>query len=312
VNREFPHVLAAFYGVPWAILPAKLAEIEAVLIRRLKDGPRADGAEVPDVRTGPRGARPGEVRTDDGYTLVGSAAVVPVTGTITPRASVFSEWSGGSSADRIGRAMDAAVADTRVDGIVLDVDSPGGSAFGLPDAAAKIAAANKQKPVTAVVNHMAASAAYWLASQAGTIAAAPGSWLGCIGCIMAHVDETKLEEMAGVRTTLISSTQSPFKTESYPQVPLSAEARADLQRQTDKVAQEFIDAVAKGRGIRSATVERDFGQGRMKLADEAVAARMADRVATLEQVVNEINARRSRSSAKRVAADLAAMGLPTA
>lgn len=304
MKRDYSHILAALYGTPWCILPAKLAEIEAVLVRRLSEGPLPAGADGP--------ARQKAVRTEDGYTLLGSAAVIPIQGTITQRPSIFADYSGGCSAEGIGRAVEAAVADPKVDGIVLDIDSPGGSAAGLPDAAAKIASANKTKPVTAVVNSMAASAAYWLGSQAGQIAVAPGGWLGCIGCIMGHIDETKLEEMAGLKTELISSTQSPFKTESYPQVPLTAAARADLQGMVDQIGQEFIDTVAKGRGIRPATVERDFGQGRMKLAADAVAARMADRVATLEQIVNEINGKRSGRTAKRVAADLAAMGLLTA
>lgn len=315
MKRDYPHLLAAFYGTPWCILPAKFAEIEAVLLRRLRNGTPGLTAEQFEDFAREVGAdaspRQKAVRTDDGYTLMGSAAVVPIRGTITPRPSLFADFSGGSSAEGIGRAVDAAVADNKADAIVLDIDSPGGSAFGIPDAAAKIAAANRSKPVYAVVNNLAASAAYWLGSQAGTIAAAPGSWVGCIGALFAHVDETKMEELAGVKTTLLSSAQSPFKTEGYPQVPLSDAARADIQDRLDKVAQQFIDTVAKGRGIRSTTVERDFGQGRVKLADDALAARMVDRIATLEQIVNEVNGKRGPRAAKRIAADLAAMGLPT-
>jgi signal peptide peptidase SppA len=284
---NFGFVLGHLYGGVWAITPAKFSEIERVVKSRIDSG---RGFDFDRDEDGPTAAgRRGSNSPDNGYTLFGSAAVVPISGTITPRPSMFSDYSGGTSANQIGAAVDAAVVDPNVSAIVLDIDSPGGYVAGITEAAAKIASANKQKPVTAVANHLAASAAYWLASQAGEIVVSPSAQVGSIGVLSAHVDETKLEEMAGVRTSLVHNSQSPFKTEGYPQVPLSIDARADMQRTVDALAQQFIDAVAKGRGIRSTTVERDFGQGRMKLAGEAVSARMADRVATLEQVVNEAN-----------------------
>lgn len=299
--REYENLVAAFYGVPWAILPAKLAEIEAVLLRRIGAGP---AAEMPTP------IRPD--RKDAEYQLFGSAAVVSIDGTITPRASLFSKYSGGTSAEGVGKAVEVAAADPKVEGIVLDIDSPGGYVAGIPEAAAKILAARNVKPVTAVANHMAASAAYWLGSQAGTFAVSPSAEVGSIGVIYASMDETKLHELKGVKYDLIASTKSPFKTEGYPHVPMTAEGRVELQRQVDAYAEQFIAAVARGRRVPTAEVERNFGQGRMRLAAEAVSHRMADRIATLEQVVNEINGTRTARTKRAVAADLAAAGLPTA
>lgn len=305
MKRSFPHVLAAFYGSPWAILPEKLREIEAVLWRRIAGGaqrPEPVAFDDPSDYGVPRG------ESKPPYKMFGSAAVVAVHGTITPRPSLFADFSGGTSAEGIGRAVDAAAADPKADAIVLDVDSPGGSVYGLPEAASKIYAARKAKPVYAVADHMAASAAYWLATQAGDVAVTPAGTVGSIGVILAHVDDTKADEMAGLKTTIVSA--GKFKAEGW--VPLTEEAQADMQRQVDQYYQMFVSAVAKGRGIRDATVEKDFGQGRMKLADEAVSARMADRVATLEQVVNEVNKTRTDRTRRKVAADLAANGFPTA
>ena len=303
MNRDYSHVLAHFYGAPWAILPEKLAEIEAVLWRRIATGPMLSEDPMPKEKP---------IRMEEGYSLHGAAAVVPISGTITPRPSLFSDWSGGSSAMGISRAVDAAAADPKAESIVLDINSPGGYVAGIPEAAARIAAARKVKPVVAVANHLAASAAYWLASQASSIAVSPSAEVGSIGVLSAHIDQTKLEEAMGVKTTLVSNRQSPFKTEGYPQVPLTADAMNEMQRTVDAYAQEFIATVAKGRGIRAATVERDFGQGRMKMSEEAVAARMADRIATLDQVIGEINVARTSRARRRVAADLAGMGFKTA
>lgn len=305
MSRGYGHIITAFYGQPWAILPTKLAEIEAFLLRRVR-GDEKDICRVAfdDGPTPPRQAGPG-------YQLLGSAAVVKVHGTIVPRASLFSEWSGGTSAEAIGRAVESAAADPKAEAIVLDVDSPGGYVAGVPEAADKILAARKTKPVYAVANHTAASAAYWLASQASDLAVAPSGEVGSIGVLAAHVDQTKLEEMMGVKTTLITSGASPHKTEGYPQVPLTDEARADMQASVDYFAKMFIGAVAKGRGVKAAKVEKDFGGGRMKVADDALAAGMVNRIATLEQVVAEVNGQRRARGARARAADLAAAGLPT-
>lgn len=301
MRRNFPHVLAAFYGSAWAILPEKLREIEAVLLRRVAGDPRAEG-DIPATDSPDRG---GSV-----YKLIGSAAVIPIHGTITPRPSVFADWSGGTSTEAIGRAVDAAVADPNASAIVLDVDSPGGSVFGIPEAAAKIAAARKLKPVHAVAEHMAASAAYWLASQASDMAVTPAGQVGSIGVIWAHRDWSKADEMAGVKTTYI--TAGKWKAEGAPEFPLDPESVEEFQRQVNAYYEMFVSAVAKGRGISSARVERDFGQGRMRLAEAAVNLRMADRVATLEQVIGDVNAKSKARTRRKVASALAANGLPTA
>jgi signal peptide peptidase SppA len=285
MKRKYQHVLAAFYGSPWAILPAKLAEIEAVLWRWVEGG-RPPVDEAP--QTQPVAAF-GDSDRDRGFSLDGSAAVIPIHGTIHPRASVFDEWSGGTSAEAVGRAVDKAVADTRAEHIVLDVDSPGGSIYGITTAAGKILAARKQKPVTAVVNHVAASGAYWLASQAGEVVIDPDGEVGSVGVIWPKIDETKLEEMLGIKTDLVVSTKSPFKGAMWPQTPQTAENRAEMLRQIDEHMEKFLAAVAKGRGVSAARVEKDFGQGRMRLAGEAISARMGDRIATLEQVVKKVN-----------------------
>jgi signal peptide peptidase SppA len=319
MKRRYPHVLAAFYGTPWAILPEKLREIEAVLWRRIEAGPTPRGVDEVVSDTGGTGQKfiapdaafdDGAVATDQGYTVVGAAAVLPIHGTITPRPSAFDDWSGGTSAERIGRAVDAAAADPKVEHIVLDIDSPGGSVFGIPEAAGKILAARKAKPVTAVANHMAASAAYWFATQANTVAVTPAGWVGSVGVIWSHTDMSKLNEQLGVSTTYI--TAGKFKAEGMPEFPLSEEGREFMQQMVDTYYAQFVGAVAKGRGLSAGKVEKDFGQGRVVMPADAVEARMADRIATLETVVNEVNGARTARAKRRVAADLAAAGLPTA
>ncbi len=86
--------------------------------------------------------------------------------------------------------------------------------------------------------------------------------------------------------TLVSAGR--FKTEGSPFEELGDEARKEMQRQVDRHYGQFIDDLAMGRMINPAKVERDFGQGRMVPAADAVRLGMADRVATVEQAMQGI------------------------
>lgn len=211
--------------------------------------------------------------------MSGDVAIVSVFGVLSQRPSLMT--SGGTSAEEIGRAVDAAVADRAVKSIVLNADSPGGSVFGIPEAADKILAARQQKRVIGLANATAASAAYWLLSQCSEIVVTPSGRVGSIGVIAAHVDETGAEEKAGIKTTIISAGQ--YKAEGFK--PITDESRAALQREVDSYYRDFLNAVARGRRVPVATVESNYGQGRMKLARDAVATGMADRTGTLEDVL---------------------------
>ena len=103
---------------------------------------------------------------------------------------------------------DQAVAEPSVDQILIEVDSPGGSVYGVQELADKVVAAQRSKPVVALVNSVAASAAYWVASQAGAVYVTPGGEVGSIGVYTLHEDVSGALEKAGIATTLISEAVS--------------------------------------------------------------------------------------------------------
>lgn len=318
--KKFRHVLAAFYGSPWAILPSKLQEIEAVLARRIGSEEKKVQLELfiekkvadPTAWDDDGAPRVPLAQSDNpGYSMYGNTAIIPIQGTITARPSIFEDYSGGASHARIGQATDAALADGKVEQILYDIDSPGGIVFGQPETGAKVFAAKKTKPTTAIANHVAASAAYWYFTQAQTTYVTPAGMVGCIGVIMANVDTTKFDETMGVRYDLVTNDSSPFKTEGYPQVPITAEAIADMKAQCNEYAAMFVSAVAKGRNVRPGTVERDFGKGRMLLAQPAIDAGMADKIGTREEVLNSLASPKGRAAKRAVAAQLAQYGMRT-
>jgi len=212
-----------------------------------------------------------------------SIAVVPLTGSLYPR----------NLADFASR-IDSAANNADVGHIVVPVDSPGGTYTGTPEAATAVARAQAIKPVTAHVGGLAASAAYWIASQAGAIVMNPSSDAGSIGVLAVHIEGSQALEQMGVRATILRST--PYKAEANMFEPLTAEARDHLQGEIDDAHQEFVRTVAAGRRVSQAKVSADFGKGRTMGARQAVAAGMADRVGSLSDV---LGAARTRMGAMR-------------
>jgi capsid assembly protease len=139
------------------------------------------------------------------------------------------------------------------------------------------------KKIVAVANGMAAWAAYWIGTAADELWVTPSGQVGSIGVFAAHEDIPKALEEEGVKVTLVSA--GKYKTEAMPYEPLSAEARASMQRMVDDFHTMFVAAVARNRGVATSTVKHGFGDGRMVLAQDAVRAGMADGVATLDQTL---------------------------
>lgn len=274
----FENILSAFHGTYWAILPERLQEIEAFVYSRIEDG------KMPNFEAAVgRGNS-----TDASYEKAGSVAIVPIHGTIYPRGGV-NAMSGSTTAEAITKNLRAAVADKAVSSIVLDINSPGSSVLGTAEAAREIHKASMSKPVHAVANHVAASGAYWLGSQATSLSVAPNGQVGSIGVIRSHADYSAALEKRGVKITDI--TTAPHKAEGAPHSPLAIETAADWLGKCQEYHKQFVSAVAMGRNTTMERVEANFGQGRMVLPDQAKSVGMVDRIATVEDVVNSLQDR---------------------
>lgn len=163
--------------------------------------------------------------------------------------------------------------DPSVKTIDLYVDSPGGSVLGLPETADTIFAANKVKPVRAFVNGIAASAAYWLASQASTITLTPSGEVGSVGVLDLHADISKALDSAGVKITAV--TAGEHKVERAPFTALTDDAKSHMQQGVTAWYGDFLSAIRRGRGERVRT-DSNYGGGRMLSARTALALGMVD------------------------------------
>jgi capsid assembly protease len=271
--RDYSRILAAVAAQPWAIHPEK-GRVIADFLTRKADGQAVDFTPPPEAAA----------KKDRKRQMSGTLGVIPIYGTITQRADFFSEWSGGASTDAIGAALDEFVSDPKVDAVVLDFDSPGGSVYGVEELAQKIHAAAKSKKVIAVANSLAASAAYWLASQASELVVTPNGEVGSIGVYVMHRDRSAAMERYGEKVTFISAGE--LKTAGHSYGPLDDVSKAELQKGVDDYYDKFVRAVARGRNATLTAVRSGFGRGGVVRAEEAVREGMADKIGTLESILN--------------------------
>jgi ClpP class serine protease len=233
--------------------------------------------------------------------MAANVRVIPISGFLTARSNWISDFLGWSAYDAIGQAVDDAASDASVDAVVLDVDSGGGDVMGCQECADRIAACAQAKPMIAFADSFAASAAYWLSTQANTLLMLSSGQVGSVGVVCCHVSMAGANALAGEEVTYLMSTAAPNKAEGNEDFPLSPDAATYQQRQLDAYHASFAAAVARGRRTSVARVNSDFGGGRVLNAADAVANNLVDGTApTLSNVVSRAAA--GEGKPKRVSA----------
>jgi signal peptide peptidase SppA len=291
--HEIRRVLQAFGSRPWFIEPRKVGEIVGMAALRASLGPRqqpwrAEPSQRFAIRADISAAGEGDAASQQAQTI----AVLRLYGPIVPHVGRLEDVSQMAASLRdFGRAFDAAAADPNVIGIVLDIDSPGGTVDLVPETAARIRGARREgRPILAVANTIAASAAYWIASAAEELVVSPSGEVGSIGVYTVHEDVSERARLLGVTVTYIA--EGPRKVEGNPFEPLTPESREALALTVRDYYDMFVRDVAKARGVPVSVVKADpekaekhFGGGRMYTARRAVDLGMADRVATIEDTI---------------------------
>lgn len=214
-------------------------------------------------------------------------AVLPVIGPIFPRANLMT-MSGGSSLQSLSYDFNVALESDAVDAIILSIDSPGGEVTGVSEFANMIYRAHEQKPVIAYVYGLGASAAYWLASAASEIVIGPTAEVGSIGVVAGYTDRKKEKEKRGIADIEIVSSQSPYKRPD----PSTTGGRTQIQETVDKIAGVFISSVARQRGVSEQDVLDNYGQGKIFVGDDAIQHGLADRIGSLEMLIQEQKAQK--------------------
>ena len=206
-------------------------------------------------------------------------AVLPVVGPLFRYANLFTQVSGASSYELLAKDFTQAVENPDVKAIVLNIDSPGGEVNGCAEFADMIHEARGVKPIIAYASGDAASGAYWIAAAADEIVVSKTSALGSIGVVGVYRGNK------GEDAVEVVSSQSPYKRLD----PDTDDGRARLQKRIDAMADVFVDAVAKYRGVASSHVQNHYGSGDVFIGDAAVKQGLADRIGSFEKLLSEIS-----------------------
>jgi len=223
----------------------------------------------------------------------GKVGVVGIHGPVDQRMSSELMKAGGTSIEAASLSFDILLADSQVEAIVLHVDSPGGSSYGIEEFADRIYAARGRKPIYAIADSMACSAAFWLASAAETFCCTPGGDVGSVGVYMAHVDQSAAMKAEGVKVTFIHAAK--YKVEGNPAEPLSDEAKTHWQEMVNETYGKFLGALKRNRGQSIEKVRSDYGQGRVVSAANALASGMIDRVMSFDSLIEKLTGQQSGS-----------------
>jgi len=206
-------------------------------------------------------------------------AVVDVQGVIGRKVGMIEKSSGVTDVNDIADAMMFAAEDSSSAGIVMRIDSPGGTVTGVPELAMLIREIAAEKPVVAFVDGMACSAAYWIASQAHGIVSSASSVCGSIGVYMAMLDTRIAMENQGAKMEVIKA--GKFKGIGIQGTSLSDDQRALLQAEVESIHEMFKGSVRIGRGELS----DDLMQGQDFMGGESVANGLADTLGNMDEAV---------------------------
>jgi len=213
----------------------------------------------------------------------GPVSVIQLHGVMMKRMNMFDAMSGGVSTEIFGRSLDSLIEDDKVKTIVLSIDSPGGSVLGTAELGNKIYAGSKKKKIVAVADSLAASAAYWVGSQASEFYATASAHVGSIGVLIEHVNARKRYEDAGYKIEFFRVPDG--KAKPNPVDEIDGETREYIMDTLNKLYSEFVGAVARGRGVSEETVRDKFGKGRVVLAKDALAAGMVDGIVDIDSLI---------------------------
>ena len=261
---------------PWSILPEKLAEIKEIYSTHL----RGDKIDFEAIKPKLKAEEP-----EEPYQIVNDIAIIPIQGVIAKRMNMFLNISGGTSSELVGRDFSLALDDDAVKGILLDIDSPGGTVDGTMELVETIYQGRDKKPIIAFSDGLMTSAAYWIGSAAHEIYISSGSvQTGSIGILASHVDHSEYEKKQGIKTTEIFA--GKYKRIASQYEPLSKEGKRSIQDEVDYLYSLFVDGVAKNRGIKSEKIAKT--EAKIFIGKQAIRAGLVDGVDTKPNIINRL------------------------
>lgn len=282
---DLPYLASRLYGTPLLIARPKLEVILGVVARKL---------------AGDTLATPPPANVDAGMTgglqNLEGIAILPILGTLVRRSSYIGAASGLTSYHDIEAMAEQAFADPMVKAVLLEIDSSGGEAGGVFDLAQRLRqlAQTSGKPLWAIADEAALSAAYAIACAADRLWLTRTAEVGSIGVVAVHVDESVADAKAGLNYTFLHA--GAHKVDGHPHAPLPALVAADIQTDIEQLHAQFIALVA---GFRRLSVDaiRDT-EARVYRGEAALQAGLADQIGTRAEAITALQRQLAMSAGR--------------
>lgn len=288
MNPVFANLWGRLTSRPLLVTPECARDLTAYLMTRssMSNGFIVDENtvhSVTDLMAGVTSIKARSDQYDNYYRVMDGVAVIPVRDTLVHRLGLHPHC-GMTGYDGIALKIDRAVSDGAVKGIMLDIDSPGGEVSGVLELGETIRAAREKKPVWAVADEKAYSAAYWIGSQADRLIVPKTGGVGSIGVITMHADLSKRLDESGVKVTIIAA--GSHKADGNPFEPLPEDVRDRVAADVEATRQLFAEEIVKGRSGLS--VEDVLAtEAQCYSAEEAVEIGLADAVQSSKSAMSD-------------------------
>lgn len=281
---NYPHLASQAFGVPLYVTQEVLAGVKSLLVPRML-GSQSDIMAADSMPDGVD-PKPLEAGAESRYRL-GGLAVIPVHGIVVARRGQMDNLCTElTSYEWLRSQLATALADERVKEVVLDINSGGGQAVGCKELADYIYAKRSVKPITALVNHAAYSAAYFIAAACSKVVVSETGGCGSIGVIMEHMEVSRWEQQTGLSFTTFY--RGERKKDGTPHEPLSDGAKAAIDHRLDQAYELFAGSVARYRGLPIEQVKAT--EAALYSGPEAVANGLADELANPQDYLNGLAA----------------------
>jgi signal peptide peptidase SppA len=293
---RYPHIASRIFNTPLLIHPQKLDAIIAGL------GPRVIGVEADELKLAEKdyqalapelfSTKRGAFQKDAGYSVVDGVAVVGINGATVHRSRMEGASTFLLGYNDITAMVEHAMNNPDVHAVLRVYDSPGGEVQGAFEHADRMRALLGRKPMIAIADGMAASAAYLGGSASDELAITQTGYVGSIGVVMRHVDFSRALANDGIQVTHIFA--GAHKVDGNPYAPLPDAVRADFQDEINSLYEMFVQAVVTSRRITADAVRGT--EAAVFRGDAAIKVGLADRIATTDQLISELAAKRSARS----------------
>lgn len=227
-----------------------------------------------------------------------NVAIVTISGSLTTSNRPYNRYIGMVSYDEIRNAVFAAIDTDGIDGIVLNMDTPGGQASGISELSDFLSEVNSNiKPIYTYTGTAMASGGYWLGSLGREIYAAKLATVGSIGVITVHTSLSEMYKKEGIEITVLRAGE--FKALGSPYEKLDDKARDQIQSQMNTIYDVFLETVAENRGTSVNSLKETAAEGRVFIGADSVTVGLVDRISSFDAAIAEIS-RKVRSNETRV------------